>query len=304
MMLSVYQHTVGRSAQWRGEKRRRRADRLVVHPADADTGIRFVLPGSGSTRMTIPARWDAVSDTRSGVALGDLHRRILCGAIPLLAALRVAGVDNAVVEVQESRIPSEVSDFCFYLETLGEIGVQAQDSARQLLCVVEPVEVRDRFGFVAMSPATHFSASVSADGIETGRFFCAGRAALVSNFTEPHAAFSASLIEPGKELHPSNDMLIHPSDDINNVARTLEDICGLPPMLQAAVVELIGHLSLAGAPLAGHIRARGADPSLYQALLKTVMERHAAVSTTVDKHSARLRSVLAGADESGGPGCS
>lgn len=296
-MLSVCQHTVERSAQWRGERRRRRADKLTVHPADADTGIRFVLPESASPSLTIPARWDAVSDTRSGVALGDFRQKALRGAIPLLAALRVAGVDNAVVEVQGPTIPAEVSDFCFYLETLGEIGVHAQGSARRLLCVVDAVEVRDRFGFVTLSPATKFSASVSADGIETGGFSCAARAVVASNFTEPHTAFSVSLIESDKGS-------IHPPDDINNVAWALQDICGLPPVLQAAVVELIGHLFLAGAPLAGHIRARGAGPSLYQTLLKTMMERRTAALTTVDKHRAQLCSLRAGADESGGPVCS
>lgn len=268
--VSIRQHTVGRTAQWRGERRRRRTDVLVVHPAEADTGVRFLCQGAARTAGTIAARWDTVVDTRGGIVLGNTHGVALRGVTPLLAALRVAGIDNVLVEVQGSRIPAEVSDFGFYLDMLTGIGAQAQAPARQLLCMVDTVEVRDRFGFVALSPAAEFRACVNTTRIRPGGQTDAAHAALLSDFTEPHAGFRAALREPGGEpVAPARE------------------ICALPETARGAVIELIGHLALAGAPLAGRLRAHGSGPGLYQTLLHAVMERRAAALTTVDTHRAR-----------------
>ena len=280
---SIRQHTLRQSALWRNERRRRRGDVLVVHPAEADTGVRFMIHGAVPAARTIAARWDAVVDARGGMVLGNTHGLTLRGAVPLLAALRVAGVDNAVVEVQGSRIPAEVSDFDFYLGMLADIGTQAQIPARQLLRLVDTVEVRDRFGFVKLSPATEFGARVYlTDARPDG---CTGTACLtlVSDFTEPHAGLSAT--RDGAHA----EKLIRTGDGC--VSRPLREIRALPKPLRASVVEMIGHLVLAGAPLASHVHSHGSGPVLYQALLHAVMKRGAALLTTVDAHRARLNSV-------------
>ena len=212
---SIRQHTLGRSAHWRGVRRQRRTDVLVVHPAEADSGIRFVRYGEVPT-TGIPARWDSVVDTRGGIVLGNTHGSTLRGAIPLLAALRVAGVDNAVVEVRGSRIAEEVSDFEFYLGMLAEVGVQAQAAARRLQRVADTVEVRDSFGFARLSPDTEFRACVNLTTIQPGGNTDIACATLVSDFTEPYAGFSAT---PGGS---SEEKLVQAGD--TGVSRPLREI--------------------------------------------------------------------------------
>ena len=276
---SIRQHTVQQSAQWRNQRHRRRTDVLAVHPADADSGVRFLRHGTVSEADSIPAHWDAVVDTRGGIVLGNTHGTTLRGAIPLLAALRVAGVDNAIVEVHGSRIPAEVSDFDFYLDMLADVGVQAQAAARRLLCVADTVEVRDRFGFVTLSPDTGFRACVDMTTIEAdGDSTCAS---LVSDFTEPHTGFS------GTPDGSREEQLVE-IDDARG-SRPLREIHALPEPLRATLVEMIGYLALAGAPVAANVYARSSGPRLYQALLHAVMERRAVTLTTVDAHRARHR---------------
>jgi UDP-3-O-[3-hydroxymyristoyl] N-acetylglucosamine deacetylase len=275
---SIRQHTLGRSALWRGERRQRRADVLVVHPAEADSGVRFVRYGEVPT-TGIPARWDSVVDTRGGIVLGNTHGSTLRGAIPLLAALRVAGVDNAVVEVHGSRIAEEVSDFDFYLGMLAEVGLQAQTAARRLLRVVDTVEVRDSYGFATISPDAGFRVCINLATIQPGGNTDKACVSLVSDFTEPCAGFSAT---PGetREAH-----LVH-ADDAGG-SRPLREICALPETLRATVVDMIGHLALAGAPVAGNVRSHGRGPRLYQELLHAIMGRGAVSFTTVDAHRAQ-----------------
>jgi UDP-3-O-[3-hydroxymyristoyl] N-acetylglucosamine deacetylase len=280
---SIRQHTLGRSAHWRGERRQRRADVLVVHPAEADTGVRFVRHGENPATGTIPALWDSVVDTHGGIVLGNAHGTPLRGAIPLLAALRVAGIDNAVVEVHGSRIAAEVSDFEFYLGMLADLGAQAQTAARRQQCVVETLEVRDRFGFVRLSPDTGFHACVNITTILPGGSVGSACATLVSDLTEPDAGFSVT------RCWSNEEKLVQTGD--TGVSRLLREFHSLPEALRVMVVELIGHLALTGAPVAGNVHIDGSGPRIYPALLHAVMERSAVSLTTVDAHRARHSSV-------------
>jgi UDP-3-O-[3-hydroxymyristoyl] N-acetylglucosamine deacetylase len=278
---SIRQHTVAQSVPWRNERRRRRTDVLVVHPADADSGVRFRRHGTDSAAGIITAHWDAVVDTRGGIVLGNTHGMTLRGAIPLLAALRVAGIDNAIVELHGSRIPAESSDFDFYLDRLADIGAQAQAVARRLLCVDEAVEVRDRFGVVTLSPATGFRADVNMPTIDadgSGDMACA---TLVSDFTEASAGFSDMPYRQREEqLARTGDV---------HAARPLREIRVLPEPLRAALVQMIGYLALAGAPVAANVYGQRSGSRHYQALLHALMERRAVTLTTVDAHRAQQR---------------
>jgi len=273
----VRQHTVARSAEWRGERRRRRTDVLVVHPAEADTGVRFLRLGDAPS-ATIPARWDAVVDTRCGVVLGNAHGASLHGVTPLLAALRVAGVDNAVVEVQGSRIPADAGDFGFYLDMLADVGLQAQNLPRRLLRVVDTIAVRDRFGHASLSPSRWFRACVNVTTIRPGGHADSVWGAFASDFTEPNSGIRALVMG----AHPDQSAATGDADGW----RPGRDIRTLPDTLRAAAIELIGHLVLAGAPLAGCVRTHGSNPGLYQTLLRAAMERGAIVPAGAESHHA------------------
>ena len=278
--VSVCQHTLRQSTQWQNrEWRRRRADRLVVHPAEANSGLHFMFHGAAPTRGTVPARWDAVVETRGETVLGNGRGTTLRGAIPLLAALHVARVDNAVVEVHGSRLPDEVRDFHFYLDLLADAGVQAQSAARRLLRVVDKVEVHDSYGFITLSPAAEFHAAVELPEIQPGGPTHTTCGVLFSNLDNPRVEDRAPAAGSGAVPAATHGSVA--------LARQLWEITALPETLQSRMIELLGHVALAGAPLAGHIRVHESGPPLYQALLHAVVEHHAVVSTTVDAHRAR-----------------
>lgn len=252
---------------------------MVVHPAETDSGVHFLLPGTASAKRRIRAHWGAVVDTRSGIVLGNHHGETLRGAIPILAALHAAGIDNALVEVRGSRLMTDVSDFNFYMAMLNDAGTQAQCSARQLLQVVDTVEVRDGGGFVTLSPAADFRAYITMTTTHTNGSTDVARATLLSKFTEPYAFVSAT----SDEMHE----LMPVQAGVAGICRSLRDICALPDVVQATVVELLGHLALAGGPIAASIHGQDLNPRLYQVLLQTIMERRVVSPTTVLAHRAR-----------------
>jgi UDP-3-O-acyl-N-acetylglucosamine deacetylase len=277
--ITYRQHTLNNSTQWRiREQRRRWTDVIVVHPAEADTGVRFVLPGAASDTRIIRAHWDAVVDTRSGIVLGNKHGETLRGAIPILAALHVAGIDNALVEARGSMLPTDANDFYFYLSMLTDVGTKAQASERQLMRVVDTVEVRDSGGFVTLSPAIDFRACIKMTTIQTDGSAVMTCATLWSEFSEPYSIFSSTSVGL-RELESVQA-------GIAGICGSLRDIRALPEMMQATVVELIGHLTLTGGPIAASICGHDLSPRLYQVLLQTIMERHLISPTTVGAHRA------------------
>ena len=77
---------------------------LAIHPAPADSGIVFCrtdLP----EKPLIPARYDYVVDTRNCTCLGDKKGNVVSTIEHIMAALSVAGIDNAVINVDGPEVP-------------------------------------------------------------------------------------------------------------------------------------------------------------------------------------------------------
>jgi UDP-3-O-acyl-N-acetylglucosamine deacetylase len=265
---SIHQHTLAQSETWRTTSRQRRSDVIVVHPAEADSGVNFIFHDAKTSAESIHAYWNSVVDTQGGVTLGNKHGATLRGAIPLLAALRIAGVDNARVEIYGHKIPAEISDFDFYLNMVAKVGVSPQAEARRLITINDTVEVREGNGCVAFSPATEFCACVNTEACQIGGYQNLVSTLILSDHAEPSAGICTMPDESGS----------------SNLLHQLHEIRKLPDTQRARMAEMIGHMTLAGAPVAGFLRAHRAGPSHYQTLLRTVMERRTISFTTVDVH--------------------
>src|SRR5258708_35479150 len=72
---------------------------LTLHPADADTGLRFIRTHvDGWQDREIPADMSAVTATEFATVLGDASGPLVSTAGHVLAALSRFGVDNAAIE--------------------------------------------------------------------------------------------------------------------------------------------------------------------------------------------------------------
>ena len=79
---------------------------LILHPAEANTGLRFIRSGFGGGRdREVCAEIGAVTATEFATVLGDASGPLVSTAEHVLAALRGLGVDNAVVEIDSPEAP-------------------------------------------------------------------------------------------------------------------------------------------------------------------------------------------------------
>lgn len=273
---SVRQHTLSTTVVWRGNVRKGQRGSLLLHPAAADSGIRLRRRGVLPEHSVIDARWDAIIGTEPSAVLANREGVSVRGATTLLAALRALGVDNVLVEIDGREIPAGVAMFRAYIELLVEAGLQAQDGPRRALRIEQAVEVRDSFGFAALSPAPEFCVRLGLAGTDpAGGGLVSG--ALASDLTEPAAA-----------VHPRRGAGSDPDTPAALGHAPLWDLATIAPLLRPRMIDTIGHLALAGAPLLGHMRGYRSGPGLHQALLRAVMLRRAAAWVTVDEHRTRL----------------
>jgi UDP-3-O-[3-hydroxymyristoyl] N-acetylglucosamine deacetylase len=125
---------------------------LSLCPAAANSGIVFRRLDVANEQALIPARYDAVCDTRLGTTIINKHGVTVATIEHLMAALWGAGVDNAVVELDGPEVPimdGSSEPFLFMIECAG---LKSQAATRKVLRVLKTVEVRDGESMASILP--------------------------------------------------------------------------------------------------------------------------------------------------------
>lgn len=127
--------------------------RLVLHPADADSGIVFLRTGlpNGHERH-IEARWSKVSMTELCTVIGDASNATVSTIEHLLAAFSGLGIDNCLVEVDGPEVPIMDGSAGHFVEAIDQVGVQTLKARRRYLKILKPVRVEHGRAFSELRP--------------------------------------------------------------------------------------------------------------------------------------------------------
>ncbi len=120
--------------------------KLRLEPLDADTGIVFYRE---DLAMSIPLSPSAVTDTRMATVIGG-KKGYISTIEHFLSAIYAYGIDNLRVIVDGNEMPimdGSAISFCLLLD---EAGIQELDAPKKIICVKEPVEVKDGDKFVRL----------------------------------------------------------------------------------------------------------------------------------------------------------
>lgn len=264
---SVHQHTLAQPVSLRGPVRQgREAITLNFLPAEADSGIWFLRTDLEGDRRVIAARWDSVIETRSSLILANRDGVTLHGATTLLCALRIGGIDNALIEISGPELPARPNDLESYLELLARAGVQPQSLPRKALRVQQTIEVRDSTGIATLTPARDFRVQLMVPRSDADPTAALLDSTVVSDLSEPLGATAS--VEAGRDGLPL----------------PLRQLTELPFALRVRLINVIGHLSLSGVPLIGHFTGYRSSTTLHHTLLRALMTRLTASYLTVDQH--------------------
>jgi UDP-3-O-[3-hydroxymyristoyl] N-acetylglucosamine deacetylase len=115
---------------------------LILHPAEADTGIRFIRTGLESGReREIRADIYSVTATEFATVLGDAAGPLCSTAEHVLAALSGLGVDNAVIEIDGPEVPIMDGSAAPFVEAIDRVGLVTLPVPRRYIRILKPVRV-------------------------------------------------------------------------------------------------------------------------------------------------------------------
>ncbi len=136
---------------------------LVISPADAGTGIRFIVSKDDEVVADIPADVRAVANATLCTVLGAANGATVATVEHLLAALRGLCIDNAYVEIDNAEVPIMDGSAAPFVAAIDEVGIRELDAPRKYIKVLKPIRVEDGDCWGELLPHAGFFLDVEID---------------------------------------------------------------------------------------------------------------------------------------------
>lgn len=249
---------------------------LRLLPAPADTGIVFIRTDLKNGARAIPARWDHVVETQLCTMIGNASGGRVATIEHLMAALSAAGVDNAFIEVDGPEVPvmdGSADSFVFLIEMAG---VQDQDAPRREIVILKPVEIEMNGKRAALLPAetARFSVEISFDKklIQNQSYdFTLSKQGFKSEICRARTFGFFEDVEIMTKLGKmrggslDNAVVIKDEKVMNEEGLRFAD-----EFVRHKLLDAIGDLSLAGAPIRGHFKGYCPGHAMNNKLLRAL----------------------------------
>jgi len=272
---------------------------LTLHPAEANTGIRFLRCGpEGMADREIAATFRAVTATEFATVLGDHHGPAVATTEHVLAALSALSVDNVLVEVDGPEIPIMDGSAQPFVAAIDQAGIVNLSSPRRCIKVLKPVRVSENGSFGEFQPRARglrIETEINFDHPLVGRQSFAVdvdpgsfRRDLARARTFGFMRDVANLWSAGYAMGASfeNTVVIAESRVLNPEGLRFAD-----EFVRHKAVDAIGDLTLAGAPLIATYRSLRGGHKLNHAVLTALMaDRSAWAYTELDEAEPLRRS--------------
>ncbi len=137
--------------------------RMCLHPAPANSGIRFIRTDVTDRDNVIEVRADAVTDVRRCTTISNPADIQVSTIEHLMGALSACGIDNLDIEIDGPEVPAMDGSAEAFLKMIEKAGIARQKPARRYVRVLETIEVRDGSALVRIEPFPTLHLDVSID---------------------------------------------------------------------------------------------------------------------------------------------
>ena len=277
---AAYQHTLAAPAIIAGVGVHTGARvRLSIRPAAPDTGIVFVRTDIQDRDNRVPARGDAVVETRLETVIGNAAGVTVATIEHLTASLAALGVDNATVELDGPETPILDGSAEPYVRLIDRVGLREQEAVRRYVEILEPIVVSEGDKRAALLPADQFELSfeiafasqaigrqaidlvVDADGFREE--ICAAR---TFGFVQEVEALRRAGLARGGSMQ---NVVVIDADRVLNP----EGLRWPDEFVRHKALDVVGDLSLLGGPLLGRFEGRYAGHALNNRLVREALAR-------------------------------
>ncbi|QYX55890.1 UDP-3-O-acyl-N-acetylglucosamine deacetylase [Roseovarius sp. SCSIO 43702] len=278
------QTTIGQIAEFEGIGLHSGAPaRLCIHPAAAGAGIRFRRLDVAAEAADIPALWDHVVQTPLCTRLENEHGTSVSTVEHVMAALMGCGIHNALVTVDGPEVPILDGSSISFVRGILTAGLTRLDAPVLALRVLKPVEVARGAARARLSPHDalliefDIDFADSAIGVQKKRLnmsngsfvrelsdsrtFCRKAdidTMLANGLARGGTLDNAVVFDGDKVLSPGG--LRHADEAVRH-----------------KMLDALGDLALAGAPILGHYEGSRAGHALTNELLRVLFATPGAV---------------------------
>lgn len=249
---------------------------MRLMPAPVDTGIIFIRTDLVNGARTIPARWDYVVDTQLCTVVGNEHGGKVATIEHLMAAFRAMEIDNAIVEIDGPEVPvmdGSAAPFVFLMEM---IGTRDQSAPRREIAVLKTVEIEHAGRRASLAPANapRFTLGIAFPQKKIARQdydFNLSRAAFKN---EIGRARTFGFFEEVEQLHKmglgrggslDNAIVVKDAEILNEGGLRYQN-----EFVRHKLLDAIGDLALAGAPIRGHFQGECTGHAMNNRLLRAL----------------------------------
>lgn len=253
--------------------------RMTIHPAPAECGIWFRRLDIVDADNLIAARWDSVDPARLCTRIQNADGVSVSTIEHVMAALAGLGVHNAMIDLSGAEVPILDGSAAPFVRAIMARGLSAQNAPVRVLRILEPVEVREGDAMARLDPYLGFEMRFEIDfadraighqikalDMSNGTFvrelcdsrtFC--RNADVEFMRANGLALggtmdNAVVVDGDKVLSPGG--LRHQDEPVRH-----------------KMLDALGDLYLAGAPILGRYTGKRAGHALTAALLHALFTR-------------------------------
>jgi UDP-3-O-[3-hydroxymyristoyl] N-acetylglucosamine deacetylase len=243
---------------------------MLLSPAPSGHGIVFRRSDIGAD---IPARFDWVSETRLGTVIGSGEAKV--GVVEhLMAAAAGAEIDDLLVTLDGPEPPILDGDALSYLSLLESGGAAEQCEPRKVLKVIKPVSVESGDAKASLFPddilsfVYELSFPVIGDQYYAFAFSRAGFKAEIApartfGFLSELEALNKMNLAKGASL--ANTLALDDSGVVNREHQRFAD-----EFVRHKILDAIGDMALAGAPLVARFEGHKSGHSTNNALLRAL----------------------------------
>jgi UDP-3-O-[3-hydroxymyristoyl] N-acetylglucosamine deacetylase len=243
---------------------------MTLSPAASGSGIVFRRADLGAE---IPARYDQVSETRLGTVIGQGSAKV--GVVEhLMAAAAGAEIDDLLVTLDGPEPPILDGDALSYLSLLESGGVAEQSQARVAIKVLREVTVESGDAKASLLPSESLSYSYELSFPVIGEqyyafaFSRAGFRAEIApartfGFLSELEALNRMDLAKGASL--ANTLALDDHGVVNREHQRFAD-----EFVRHKILDAIGDMALAGAPLIARFEGRKSGHATNNALLRAL----------------------------------
>lgn len=261
---------------------------ITLHPAPEDSGITFIRTDIADRNNVVHAKYNLVHNTQLGTTIRNEIGVEVATVEHLMAALWGCKIDNIIIEIdgQETPIMDGSSEpFLFVLECASIVEQVKQRSHIQIL---KEITVTDKDSTLTISPAKEFAVEMEIDF--SSRVIANQKLAFneheksfkndiarARTFGFAHEGDALKKIGLAQGASLDNAIVIDNDNILNQDGLRYQN-----EFVRHKMLDLIGDVYLAGAPIKGKIKAYKPGHCVNNKLLRAIFEDHSAWQFSID----------------------